>query len=224
MRILVVEDEQGISSFLEDGLREEGFTVDVAADGTTGLQMALTDQYDLLLIDWMLPGITGLDISKKVRANDSVVPIIFVTARDTLEDTIAGLQSGANDYLKKPFHFEELLERIKVQLRPRYTDGRKLSIGDINIDTGRHEVRRGSHAIHLTQKEFDLLAYLVSHKNNVCLRSDIIRDVWDIHFDYDTSVIDVYINSLRKKLRLDVNDDYIRTIRGLGYIAQDNGN
>ena len=221
MRILIIEDESGIAAFLREGLHDEGFEVDLASDGEKGLELANGNEYNVILVDWMLPGMSGLEVCKSIRQKDKKVPVIFVTARDTLEDTIAGLKSGANDYLKKPFHFEELLERIKVQLRDQDETGKEYSIGNIVLHTGRHEVRQNGNIITLTQKEFDLLEYLIKNKNKLCKRTDIIRDVWDIHFEYDTGVIDVYINSLRKKLGLDVHGDHIKTVRGLGYIAED---
>ena len=221
MRILIIEDESGIAAFLREGLHDEGFEVDLASVGEKGLELANGNEYNVILVDWMLPDMSGLEVCKSIRQKDKKVPVIFVTARDTLEDTIAGLKSGENDYLKKPFHFEELRERIKVQLRDRDENGKEYSIGNIVLHTGRHEVRQNGNISTLTQKEFDLLEYLIKNKNKLCKRTDIIRDVWDIHFEYDTGVIDVYINSLRKKLGLDVHGDHIKTVRGLGYIAED---
>ncbi|MCA6074694.1 response regulator transcription factor [Fulvivirga sedimenti] len=221
MRILIVEDEPGIASFLKEGLEEEDFSVDLAGDGEDGLKMSRSANYDIMLIDWMLPKLSGLDLCKEIRKRDKNVPIIFVTARDTLEDTVAGLKSGANDYIKKPFHFEELLERIRVQLRPIQRTGEAYKHGSLTLDTVKHSVDHDGKPVSLTQKEFALLEYLLKNKNKLCSRKDIIRDVWDIHFEYDTGVIDVYINSLRKKLGLDVSGDFIKTVRGLGYIIED---
>ena len=220
MTILIVEDEKGIADFLKQGLEEEGFTVDLSNNGQDGLHKALTNPYNLLILDWMLPEISGIEICEKVRATNPTIPIIFLTAKDTLNDTISTLQKGANDYLKKPFHFAELLERIKVQLRN--TSNRDvLVLGSIKIDVNKHEVTKNNTIISLTQKEFDLLKLLIENKGEVCKRSDIIKKVWDIHFDYNTSVIDVYINALRKKLSLTDTDNYIQTIRGVGYIAKE---
>lgn len=221
MRILIVEDEAGILNFLKQGLEEEAYTVDTAPDGIKGLELALSGAYDLLLIDWMLPGKSGIEICREFRKFYAKTPVIFLTARDTVQDTIFGLQAGANDYIKKPFSFEELLERIKVQLRPVSGEQAEFSLGPIRIDTLSHQVFKESKEIKLTQKEFGLLEYLLRNKGKVCRRSRIIESVWDIHFEYNTGIIDVYINSLRKKLKLDKEQDYIQTIRGVGYIAKD---
>jgi DNA-binding response OmpR family regulator len=220
MRILVIEDEKGIANFLHDGLTEEYFAVDVAPEGRLGLQMALTNDYDLLLVDWMLPGISGIEIVRQVRKTNPKIPVIFLTARDTVEDTIFGLESGANDYIKKPFHFSELLARIKVQLRPQNSENGVLELGPIKLSTETHQVFKNEKEIILTQKEFSLLEYLMRNKGRVCTRTSIIEHVWDIHFDADTSVIDVYINYIRKKMELD-SKELIHTLRGVGYIAKE---
>ncbi|GGK33909.1 DNA-binding response regulator [Yeosuana aromativorans] len=221
MRLLIVEDEPGISNFLKQGLEEESYVVDVAENGKNGLELALSGDYDLLLLDWMLPGMSGIEICNQFRKKFTETPIIFLTAKDTVDETIFGLQSGANDYIKKPFHFDELLERIKVQLRPKSGEHAIFTLGDITLNTNSHKVFRGSEEISLTQKEFALLEYLMRHKDSVCKRSQIIKNVWDIHFDYNTSVIDVYINALRKKLKLSTSTNYIQTIRGIGYMASE---
>lgn len=221
MRILVVEDEKGISGFLKQGLEEESYAVDVVDEGKKGLQLALSGEYDLLLLDWMLPGLSGIEICRQFRKEFPDTPIIFLTAKDTTDETIFGLQTGANDYIKKPFHFEELLERIKVQLRPKSGVHSLFSLGPINLNTETHQVFKGEQEIPLTQKEFALLEYLMRNKGKVCRRTRIIESVWDIHFEYNTGVIDVYINALRKKLMLSEDENYIQTIRGVGYIAKE---
>lgn len=221
MRILIVEDEAGISNFLKQGLEEEAFAVDVADNGKAGLELALSGNYDLLLLDWMLPGISGIELTRQFRKDFPQTPIIFLTAKDTLDETVFGLQSGANDYIKKPFHFEELLVRIRVQLRGKTDLEEKLTLGPITIFPDRHLVMNEDLVIPLTQKEFALLEYLVRNKNKVCRRTRIIESVWDIHFEYNTGVIDVFINSLRKKLNLHIEEDYIQTIRGVGYMAKE---
>ncbi|KYG79981.1 two-component system response regulator [Roseivirga seohaensis] len=221
MRILIVEDEVGISSFVKQGLEEESFVVDTAEDGNQGLILALSNDYDLLLLDWMLPGLSGIEICRQFRKENSATPIIFLTAKDTVQETIFGLQSGANDYIKKPFHFEELLERIRVQLRSTPSSSEKLSIGNIVLDVNAHQVHKGNEEIFLTKKEFALLEYLLQNKNKVCRRTRIIESVWDIHFEYNTGVIDVYINALRNKLKLSEAENYIQTVRGIGYIAKE---
>ena len=223
MRILVVEDEPGIASFIREGLKEEGFAVDVAYDGTKGLEMAFDNngEYDVLLLDWMLPGVTGLEICRQVRGYNADVPIIFLTARDTVQDTVFALEMGANDYIKKPFAFDELMARIRVQLRGKDQTTNQLSHRNILMDFDKHQVFRNDEEIVLTQKEFSLLEFLLRNKGKVCKRTSIIEHVWDIHFDYDTSVIDVYINVLRKKLDVKNEPGLIRTIRGVGYIISD---
>ena len=220
MKILIVEDEVGISRFLKQGLEEEGFNVDLAEDGVSGLKLAKSKKYDLLILDWMLPKMSGLDMCAEIRRQDAETPIIFLTAKDTIEETIQGLQSGANDYIKKPFHFEELLIRIKVQLRPNTTEDDVLSISNVVLQRNTRQVFVGEEEINLTKKEFSLLDYLLTNKGEVCTRTDIIKDVWDIHFEYNTGVIDVYINSLRKKMKLTAENDFIQTIRGVGYLLK----
>ncbi|MGW8122055.1 response regulator transcription factor [Roseivirga echinicomitans] len=221
MRILIVEDEIGISNFVKQGLEEESFLVDTVEDGKQGLVMALRNDYDLLLLDWMLPSMSGIEICHQFRKENTTTPIIFLTAKDTVQETIFGLQTGANDYIKKPFHFEELLERIRVQLRTTSNEPEKLSLGNIVLDVNAHQVHKGDEEIFLTKKEFALLEYLIRNKNKVCRRTRIIESVWDIHFEYNTGVIDVYINALRNKLQLSETENYIQTVRGIGYIAKE---
>jgi two-component system copper resistance phosphate regulon response regulator CusR len=220
MRLLVIEDEKGIANFLRDGLTEEYFAVDIAYDGKSGLQMALSNEYDLLLVDWMLPGLSGIEIVREIRKSNPTIPVIFLTARDTVDDTIFGLESGANDYIKKPFQFAELLARIKVQLRTKTTESGFLLLGPIKLSSDTHQVFNDDIEVFLTQKEFSLLEYLMRNKGKVCTRTRIIEHVWDIHFNADTSVIDVYINFIRKKLGLGPKE-FIYTLRGVGYIAKD---
>jgi two-component system, OmpR family, copper resistance phosphate regulon response regulator CusR len=220
MNILVVEDEPGIHKFLKQGLEEEGYVVDVADDGNQGLALAISKSYHIMLLDWMLPGMSGLEICKQLRASHIVTPIIFLTAKDTIQETIEGLQAGANDYIKKPFSFEELLERIRVQLRNTKVTEESILVENIKIDLSAHQVFKDDEEIHLTQKEFELLAFLIRHKGTVCTRKEIIEQVWDIHFDYDTGVIDVFVNGIRKKLDLDKETGFLQTIRGIGYLVR----
>ena len=220
MHILIVEDEIGIMQFLQQGLEEEGYQISTAFDGARGLELFLENHFDLILLDWMLPKMTGLELCKEIRKSNSTIPILFLTAKDTVQETIEGLQSGANDYIKKPFSFEELVERIKVHFRkPKNPD--HLTLGPVTIDLQKHQVFTNDKEVILTQREFELLNYLVQNKGKVCTRNQIIEDVWDIHFEYDTGVIDVFMNAIRKKLNLKVEEDYIKTIRGVGYIAND---
>ena len=218
--LLIIEDEEGILQFLKQGLEEENYQISSATNGLDGLTLFQNEKFDLVLLDWMLPEMTGLEVCKKIRETNSKTPIIFLTAKDTVQETVEGLKTGANDYIKKPFSFDELVERIKVQLRDK-TEQEILTLGPIEINLQQHAVTVNKSDVSLTHKEFDLLTYLVKNKGNVCSRTQIIQDVWDIHFDYDTGVIDVFMNAIRKKLNLKVDEDYIKTIRGVGYIAND---
>lgn len=218
--LLIVEDEEGIVQFLKQGLEEEGYQITAATNGKAGLEAFTNDKFDLLLLDWMLPKMTGLELCKAIRQTNSKVPILFLTAKDTVQETVEGLKAGANDYIKKPFSFDELVERIKVQLRDQ-PEEEILQLGTIEINLQKHQVTVNKKEVSFTQKEFDLLHYLVKNKGKVCSRTQIIQDVWDIHFEYDTGVIDVFMNAIRKKLNLKVEEDFIKTIRGVGYIAND---
>ena len=220
-KLLLVEDETGIMQFLKQGLEEEGFIITTANNGAEGLALALNNKFDLLLLDWMLPKMTGYQLCIAFRETNKKTPIIFLTAKDTVQETIEGLKAGANDYIKKPFNFDELLERIKVQLRNKELP-QLLTLGNVSIDLQKHIVTVNDMEVSLTQREFELLAYLVKNKGKVCTRTEIIQDVWDIHFEYDTGVIDVFMNVIWKKLNLKVEEDYIKTVRGVGYIANDN--
>ncbi|PWW82016.1 MULTISPECIES: response regulator transcription factor [Prosthecochloris] len=221
MRILIIEDEPGIVGFLKEGLEEEYFAVDVADNGREGLAMALSSDYDLLLVDWLLPGLSGIEICRRFRMEDTEVPVIFLTAKDTVDDVIFGLEAGANDYIKKPFAFEELLARIRVQLRAPLSESAPLSAGGVEMDLSAHRIACNGSELFLTPKEFALLEYLLRNKGCVCTRSRIIEHVWDIHFDADTSVIDVYVNFLRKKLDKGGCTDLIETVRGVGYVIRE---
>jgi len=219
MRILLVEDETSIAGFLKEGLEEEGFSVDTANNGRSGLELALDhiEEYDLYLLDWMLPGVNGIEICRAIRKVNKTVPVIFLTAKDTVDDTVFGLESGANDYMKKPFAFEELLARIRVLLRTKEGEQHIFEARDIRLDTEAHLVTCGGKEINLTQKEFSLLEYLLRNKGKVCRRTRIIEKIWDVHFDKDTSVIDVFINALRNKLDSPGKESFIQTVRGVGY-------
>ena len=210
----------GIVQFLKQGLEEENYKVTTANNGLDGLTIFQNNSFDLVLLDWMLPKMNGLEVCQKIRETNLKTPIIFLTAKDTIQETIEGLKNGANDYIKKPFSFDELTERIKVHFRETDTY-ELLNLGPIEINLQQHSVSVSGNLVSLTQKEFDLLCYLVKNKGSVCSRTQIINEVWDIHFDYDTGVIDVFMNALRKKLNLKVEEDYIKTIRGVGYIAND---
>ncbi|MFZ1677283.1 MAG: response regulator transcription factor [Saprospiraceae bacterium] len=219
MRLLVVEDETSIARFIRDGLEEEGFAVDVASNGKKGLELAIDNikEYDVILLDWMLPGLNGIEICREIRKVNKVVPIIFLTAKDTVDDAIFGLEAGANDYIRKPFSFEEMLARIRVLMRTRENEVVLFTAGDIEMNIEKHTVTKKNKAVELTQKEFALLEYFLRNKGKVCRRTRIIEKVWDIHYDHDNSVIDVYINALRKKLDSPDVPSFIITVRGVGY-------
>lgn len=223
MRILLVEDESSISGFLKEGLEEEGFAVDFADNGRKGLEMALdfVNEYDIMLLDWMLPGVSGIEICRNVRKLNQEVPIIFLTAKNTVDDTVFALETGANDFLKKPFAFEELLARIRVLMRKNTGEQNVFTTKEIQLNIDVHQVTKSGKQIILTQKEFALLELLLRNKGKVCRRTRIMEKIWDIHFDKDTAVIDVFINGLRKKLDNKNSESFIQTIRGVGYRIND---
>ncbi len=221
MRILVVEDEPSIANFVAEGLREENFAVDVAHDGISGRTMALSNDYDVILLDWLLPGLSGIEVCKAVRAESPALPIIFLTAKDTVDDAVFALDGGANDYIRKPFRFDELLARIRVQLRAKPGEETLLRAGDVELNPATHIVHQAGREVQLTPKEFALLEFLLRNKGKVCSRTRIIEHVWDIHFDADTSVIDVYVNSLRKKLGVKGDTTFLQTVRGVGYVVRE---
>jgi len=220
MRILIVEDEAGIVQFLQQGLEEEGYEITSASDGLKGLELTQKENFDLIILDWMLPKMTGLNLCKALRLKNTVTPVIFLTAKDSVQETIEGLKAGANDYIKKPFSFDELLERIKIHFRNQ-TEPKILTLGNIEIHVAEHFVIVDGNEIILTQRELELLCYLVKNKGKICTRTQIIEDVWNIYLEHETGIIDVYINAIRKKLNLKIEQDYIKTIRGVGYIANE---
>ncbi|MCR4602038.1 MAG: response regulator transcription factor [Prevotella sp.] len=220
MTILIIEDELGISRFLSEGLQEEGYETITASDGAEGLKQFFTRRPDLVLLDWMLPTMDGIAVCNEIRTEDTETPILFLTAKDTVAETIAGLRAGANDYIKKPFSFEELLERIRIHFRNRQEDVIR-SQGNVKVNVSSRQVFVDRQEIQLTAREFDLLLYLFEHKGTVCTRDEIIRNVWGIKFQYDTGVIDVFMNSLRKKLSADRDNGIIHTVRGVGFIIND---
>lgn len=223
MRILIVEDEPSIANFIRDGLEEEGFAVDVADNGKVGLNLALDnlEEYDVILLDWMLPGMSGIEICRNIRIESKSVPVIFLTAKDTVDDVVFGLETGANDYIRKPFSFEELLARIRVLMRKSENESVVFTASEIEMNIEKHTVTKNGDFVELTQKEFALLEFLLRNKGKVCRRTRIIEKVWDIHFDYDNSVIDVYINALRKKLDDPGKISIIKTVRGVGYKVEE---
>ncbi len=217
-RILVVEDEAKIANLLKRGLAEEGYDVDLAADGAEGLALALGRAYDLLVLDIGLPELDGMEVCRQLRAKGRLTPVIFLTARDSVHDKVLGLDLGADDYLSKPFAFEELLARIRSLLRKAQQKAdTRLRVADLVLDTKTRKVERAGTPIDLSTKEFSLLQYLMENRGTVLSRMDISEKVWDIHFDTTTNVIDVHINRLRKKVDYDFGPKLIQTVRGAGY-------
>jgi DNA-binding response OmpR family regulator len=218
MRILVVEDEHRLATVLKQGLMEQGYAVDLAHDGEEALALAELEPYDLLVLDVMLPGLDGFTICRRLRAGGRHMPVLLLTARDAVDDRVAGLDSGADDYLTKPFALRELLARVRALLR---REGRTrepvLRIADITLDPATHEVRRAGALVDLTSKEYAVLEYLLHHPNRVLTRTQIAEHVWDYDFVAMSNVIDVYIRSLRRKLGDDGTTRLLHTVRGTGY-------
>jgi heavy metal response regulator len=221
MRILVVEDEKKIAGFIKRGLKEEGYAVDVAADGDEGYELASVNDYDLIILDIMLPKCDGVTLCKKLRADKLEPPIIMLTAKTSVQDKVTGLDAGANDYLTKPFAFEELLARMRVLLRRAVQPATRLQVADLALDLLSHKVTRGDRDIILSSREFALLEYLMRNADTVVTRTMISEHVWDIDFDTNTNVIDVYINYLRNKIDADFDQKLIQTIRGRGYMLKE---
>ena len=224
MRILLIEDEVKVARFIERGLSAERYAVDVAVDGKTGLELATTYQYDLILLDLMLPGVEGTEVLKRVRRENTQVPVLVLTARDALGDKIAHFEAGADDYLTKPFAFAELLVRIKALLR-RGPVNRSSSIrlADLELDRLSQQVKRAGRRIDLTNKEYALLEYLMVNAGRVLSRNMIIEHVWDQSFDGITNIVDVYVRHLRTKVDSGHDVKLIRTVRGVGYSIRAEG-
>jgi two-component system copper resistance phosphate regulon response regulator CusR len=218
MRILVVEDEPKTSAYLRKGLAEQGYVVDTSADGRDGLHLATTGHYDLILLDVMLPGVDGWKVLEGIREH-SPTPVLFLSARDQVEDRVKGLKLGADDYLVKPFAFSELLARVQNILRrgPVQRDA-VTRIADLEVDPLRHRVTRAGERIDLTPKEYALLDYFVRHVGEMCSRTLIAENVWDMNFDSDTNVVDVAVRRLRAKLDEPFETKLIHTVRGVGYV------
>ena len=221
MRILVVEDEKKVARFLEKGLREEGYSVDVSHDGTDGLLKAHVHDYDLLVLDVMLPGKSGLEVVRELRARESSVPVLLLTARGDQDDIVLGLDAGADDYLTKPFGFDELLARVRALLR-RGGSARpdRLIYDDLELDRVTHKAHRGGDRLDLTPKEFQLLEFLMLNAERVVRRTELLEKVWDLQFAPMSNVIDVHVGHLRRKLRESGDDPLVHTVRGVGYIFQ----
>lgn len=224
MKVLVIEDYEPIRTSVAQGLREAGFAIDAAADGEEGLWFAGSDQYDVIVLDLMLPKIDGLTVLRRLRERDSPVPVLILTAKDTVGDRVRGLQLGADDYLIKPFAFEELLARVQALVRRRY-DLRSplLRVGDLEIDSGRRLVRRGGRPIRLTPREFAILEFLAMRAGQVVSRTEIWDHVYDFAAQPNSNVIDVYVRRLRRRLEQGGDPALIHTRRGLGYVLGDAG-
>jgi len=225
MRILVVEDEPGVAQFVTQGLTEAGYAVDVARDGLDGLDYALVAEYDLIVLDIMLPKMTGLEMLREIRNQQVKTPVLLLTARDAVDDRVSGLDSGADDYLVKPFAFPELLARVRALLRrPPLQADPVLRIGDLEMDIPRRQVRRAGKLIELSRREFSLLELLLRHPNQVLSRTQIIEHVWNFNFFSGTNVVDVYIGYLRRKIDRGFDYPLIHTVRGVGYRLSAGGN
>lgn len=222
MKILIVEDEPKTGTYLERGLTEAGFVVDCARDGRDGLHLALTGSYDLVLLDVMLPGLDGWDILREVRGAGKQMPVMYLSARDQVDDRVKGLELGADDYLVKPFSFSELLARVRTLLRrgSAVTASEDIKVSDLALDSLRHCVMRGGRRINVTAKEFTLLELLMRRQGEVLPRALIASQVWDMNFDSDTNVIDVAVRRLRAKMDDDFAVKLIHTVRGMGYVLQ----
>jgi heavy metal response regulator len=221
MRILIVEDEKKVADFIKRGLKEEGYSPDVASDGDQGYFCATTNEYDAIILDVLLPKIDGVSLCKKLRAENMSMPILMLTAKDSVKDKVIGLDSGANDYLTKPFAFEELLARLRVLLRKNVATATKLNVADLVLDLVTHNVTRAGEEIVLTNKEYALLEYLMRNTGAIVTRTMIAEHVWDINFDTFTNVIDVYVNYLRNKIDDGRKKKLIHTIRGRGYCLKE---
>ena len=222
MRILLIEDESKVADFVKRGLVAERYAVDVAPDGKQGLEFATSFQYDLIILDLMLPGLDGNTVLKRIRAGDTKVPVLILTARDAVQDKVSNFDAGADDYLTKPFAFAELQVRVKALLRRGPVNrASTVRLRDLELDRLSQQVKRGGKRIELTGKEYSLLEYLMSNAGRVLSRNMIIEHVWDVSFDGLTNVVDVYIRHLRKKVDDTHDCKLIHTVRGVGYAVRD---
>lgn len=227
MNILVIEDEQKVAAFLKNGLEEQGYHVDLAYDAYTGENLVLKKEYQILLLDVIIPGMNGLQLCKKIKDAIPSMPILMLTALGTTDDKVTGFDAGADDYLVKPFEFKELLARIKALTKRAHgivqekSNEEILEVGDLQLDVGKKVAIRGGKTIFLTAKEFGLLEYLMRNKGRVLSRVDIAEKVWEVTFDTGTNVVEVYVNIVRKKIDKDFPTKLIHTRVGLGYVIQD---
>ncbi|MDP3774366.1 MAG: response regulator transcription factor [Gemmatimonadales bacterium] len=221
MKILVIEDDRKVAGFIEQGLREEGYAVDVAQDGDEGTMLAHVYDYDVILLDVMMPKKSGLQVAAELRREGRGTPILMLTARDATEDVVRGLNAGADDYLTKPFKFDELLARVRALMR-RGGAGRTevLAYGPVEMDRLKHKVRVKGKALELSPKEFHLLEHFLLRPEEVVRRTELLEKVWDMHFDPESNVVDVHVGNLRRKLKRAAEADLIHTVRGVGFKLQ----
>ncbi|MBD2327251.1 response regulator transcription factor [Alkalinema sp. FACHB-956] len=220
--ILLVEDEEKLARFIQLELDSEGYQTSVAHEGMTGMTLARNETLDLLILDWMLPGMTGIEICRRLRSTGSKVPVILLTARDDISDRVAGLDAGADDYVVKPFSIEELLARVRAHLRRTQEDDPDvLQFDNLVLNRRTRQVKRGDRAIELTAKEFDLLEYLMRHPRQVYTRNQILENVWGYDFMGDSNIIEVYIRYLRLKLEEQQEERLIHTVRSVGYVLRE---
>ncbi len=221
MKILVIEDDRTVGQYVKHGLEEQRFTADLVDDGLEGLRVASTGHYDVIVMDLRLPGMTGTEIVRTLRDRGVTTPVLMLTAQDSVEFKVAGLRAGADDYVTKPFSFEELLARVEaLSRRPREVAPAILVVDDLTLDVGAREVRRGDQKLDLTPKEYLVLEYLMRHPGRVMSRTLITEYVWDYHFDPGTNIVDVVINRLRKKVDAGAAKKLIHTVRGVGYVVK----
>ncbi len=221
MRVLVVEDEQKLAEFIARGLRAEGFAVDVRHDGPGGWELASTVEYDLVILDLMLPGLSGTELLKRIRRKNGAAAVMVLTARDATRDKVENFEAGADDYLTKPFAFAELLVRVKALLRrPPVQRSHELRVADLEVDRLTRQVRRAGKRIELTSKEYALLEYLATNAGRVLSRTMIVEHVWDESFENLTNIVDVYVKHLRTKVDDPFSPRLIRTVRGVGYVLE----
>ncbi len=219
MRILVVEDEKKVANFVKRGLEDERYEVQIAADGEEGLRLALEKSFDLIVLDWMLPKKDGLSVLKDLRNRKIMTPVLMLTAKDSVEDIVMGLDSGSDDYLTKPFAFPVLLARVRALVRRSEQErGAQIIFADMRLDPVTHKVWRNDQEIEVTGKEYDLLKYFMRNPNQVVTRTMIAEHCWDYTFDTFTNIIDVYVNYLRQKIDRDTGRKLIHTVRGVGYV------
>ncbi|HEX7918757.1 MAG TPA: response regulator transcription factor [Gemmatimonadales bacterium] len=221
MKILVIEDDRTVGQYVKHGLEEQRFTADLIDEGLEGLRVASTGHYDVIVMDLRLPGMTGTEIVRTLRDRGVTTPVLMLTAQDSVEFKVAGLRAGADDYVTKPFSFEELLARVEaLSRRPREVAPAVLVVDDLSLDVGAREVRRGETKLDLTPKEYLVLEYLMRHPGRVMSRTLITEYVWDYHFDPGTNIVDVVINRLRKKVDAGAAKKLIHTVRGVGYVVK----